>query len=415
MIPLRYVAKCVCAGLLIVQSFAAHRSDAAEWTFEPSVALRSEFNDNIQLTAAPHKTVWGEILSADLQFGGHTERLDVTGGLRVNANQYSGESGLNTVDYLVTLRSNYRTERDLLGLNVDSTRDSTLVSELFETGVVQARRQRNRLNVNPSWTRLLTETTAIVASYGYTSVDYADTAGTSLIDYSEQTASVGLRSGLSERDVLTVAAYYDRFETDPKSFDANSYGIQAGYDHAFSETLRGSLVIGMRETRSRTFANALVCEGTILFGFCFGDVTTVTSVASSNSTGYTLVASLDKKFETAMLSGRLSREINPSGVGALVQTDRLGVAWRKQWSPTFSASVDASVYQSRYVGNVNPASNSRYYRIEPRVSWRITDWWTLTGGYSYSRVKYENTSVAASANVIYAVLSYAWPKLTVSR
>jgi hypothetical protein len=407
-----YLCIIVCA---ILQPFAAQLSRAAEWSMEPSVAARTVYNDNFELSAAPHPGVWGVILSPDVEFSGHTETLNVTGGLRLNVNRYFGERGLDSTDHLLTLRSSYKTERDLVGLNIDSVRDSTLVSELFETGVVQARRQRDRLSANPSWSRYLTEATAITASYGYNSVHYADTAGTSLIDYRDQTATLGLRTNLSERDLVSVAAYYDRFETDPKRFEANTYGIQAGYDRAFSETLHGTLVIGARKTGSRISAHALVCEGPILFGICFGDVTTVTSVASSNSTGYTLVASLDKTFETALMSGSLSRAINPSGVGALVQTDRLGVKWTQQWSPTLSASVDASVYQSRYVGNINPASNSRYYRIEPRVSWRITQWWTLSGGYSYSHVKYENRSVAASANAIYAVLSYTWPKLTVSR
>ena len=42
-------------------------------------------------------------------------------------------------------------------------------------------------------------------------------------------------------------------------------------------------------------------------------------------------------------------------------------------------------------------------------------WWTLSGGYSYSHVKYDSTPVGATANVVYVVLSYTWPKVSVSR
>jgi hypothetical protein len=408
----RHLGIVLCAML---QPLAANPSRAAEWSMEPSVTLRTEFDDNINFTSAPHPSVWGIKLSPDVKFSATTETLNVTGGLRVNFNRYFGESGLNTNDLIFSLRSSYKTERDVLGLNVDAVRASTLVSELSETGVVQARRQRTRLTANPTWSRHLTEATAITASYSYRDARYADTAGTSLINYREQTATAGLQTNLSERDVASVVAYYDRYETDPAQFQANTYGIQAGYDRAFSETLHGNLVVGVRETRSTVSSQALICDGPILFGICFGNLMLLTSTQSGTSTGYTLVAALDKKWETTQLSARLSREINPSGVGALVQTDRAGVFWNQQWSPTVSYSVDGAVYQSRYVGNIVTGSNSRYYRIEPRVSWKITEWWTLSSGYSYSHVKYENTPIGATANVVYLVLSYTWPKLSVSR
>jgi hypothetical protein len=400
---------------VMLQSLAANPSRAAEWSMEPSVDVRTEYNDNIQFTSAAHPSIWGIRFSPDVKFSGTTESLNVTGGLRFNLNRYFGESGLDTNDHILTLRSSYKTERDLLGLNVDSVRDSTLVSELSETGVVQARRQRSRLTANPTWSRYLTEATAITASYRYSDVRYADSAGTSLIDYRDQAATVGLQSKLSERDVASVTGYYDRYETEPAQVRANTYGIQAAYDRAFSETLHGFLAVGARETRSTVTSQALVCDGPIFFGFCLGNLIVLTSTQSATSTGYTLTASLDKRWETAQVTGRLSREINPSGVGALVQTDRAGVTWTQQWSPTLSYSVEGAVYRSRYVGDVVTGSNSQYYTIEPRVSWKITEWWTLSGGYSYSHVKYEAAATQATRNVVYLVLNYTWPKLSVSR
>jgi hypothetical protein len=399
----------------MLPSLALNSSRAAEWSIEPSVDLRGEYNDNFELTSGPHSTVWGLILSPDVKFSGTTETFNVTGGLRVNLNRYFGEQGLDTTDYISSLRSTYKTERDVWGLNVDAVRDSTLVSELFETGVALARRQRTRLAANPSWSRSLTEATAIIASYSYSDVHYADTGDTSLIDYSDQTATVGFQSNLSERDVASLTAYYDRYETKPSQSLATTYGIQAGYDCAFSETLHGNLVVGARQTRSTVSAQALVCDGPIFSGICLGNLTLLTETQSETSTGWTLLAALDKKWETAQLSARLSREINPSGVGALVETDRAGIFWNHQWSPTVSYSVDAAIYQSRYVGNIVSGSDSRYYHIEPRVSWKITEWWTLTGGYSYSHTKSTSSPLEASANVVYLVLNYTWPKLSVSR
>src|SRR5258708_15906839 len=150
------------------------------------------------------------------------------------------------------------------------------MSELSETGVVNERRQRTRVTANPTWTRSLTEATSLKASYRYDDVRYADTAGTGLIDYHEQSATVGLQSNLSERDIVSGTLYYDLYETDPAGFRASTYGIQVGYDRTFSETLHGFLGVGARQTRG-----TVNCEGP---GSCPGNLIPLTSSPTATAT-----------------------------------------------------------------------------------------------------------------------------------
>ena len=77
----------------------------AEWSFEPSVGLRTEYNDNIPLTPEPHPSVWGMILSPDVKFSGATETLTVTGGLNLSFNRYLDQPQLNIDNYDLSLRS----------------------------------------------------------------------------------------------------------------------------------------------------------------------------------------------------------------------------------------------------------------------------------------------------------------------
>jgi hypothetical protein len=358
--------------------------------------------------------VWGTTLSPEVKFSRRTETLETTGGLKLNVNRYSGDEALDTEDVFLAFLSSYRAERNILGLNIDATRDSTLLSELSETGVVQARRQRNRLVINPSWSRSLTEKTLVKVDYSDSVVNYEDTSGTGLIDYRDQTVTATLQHSLSKRTVLNLAAYYDRFETDPENTEAKVYGIQAGVNHQFSETLGGELTLGVYQTESTIASQALVCTGPVLFGICFGQVTRVTLGREESSSGYTVSAGLEKRSETSVVSGRLSRDIKPTGVGSLVETDTLSVTWAKDLSPTHKASVVASTYRSRYIGDTVTSSDSRYYTIGPTLSWRMTERWTLDAGYSYSRVEYE-TSEDATANTAYLMLSYIWPKIAAPR
>ena len=399
----------------VCQLWAVGPSLGAEWSAEPSVVVRGEYNDNLSLTPAPHPSVWGTILSPDIKFSGATETLTVTGGLNLSFDRYYGEAGLNTNNYDFSLRSSYKGERDTLGLDVDAIRDPTLVSELATTGVVLAYRQRNGVTAKSSWNRSLTEATALIANYSFTNVHYDDTAGTSLIDYQDQSASFGVQSNLDERSLVSVSAYYDRYETNPSSFTADTYGIQGGYERAFSETLRGNITVGWRRTQSTIQSNALVCNGPIIVGVCFGTITEVTSAQKNTTSGYTLNAFLEKRSETDALSSQVSREIYPTGVGSLVQTDRVQVGWTKQWSETFSSSLSAAAYKSQYIGGVVTGSDSRYYTIEPRLSWRLSEWWVIDAGYHYAHQKSQSNPLSASANVVYLSVRYAWPKLSVSR
>jgi len=281
--------------------------------------------------------------------------------------------------------------------------------------VVLARRQRSLLTANPQWTRLLTERASISASYAYTAVNYSSISGIGLTDYRDQSGTVGFQYNLTERDALNFTGYYDQYDTKPSTIQARNFGVQGQVDHDFSERLHGALAAGWRKTKSTLESHALVCNGPVILGICFGSLTELAFVTKESSSGYTLNAFLEQRSETTTLNGRLSREINPSGAGSLIQTDRVQATWSERWTPKLSASVDAAAYRSRYIGGLITSSNGRYYRVEPRLTWRITEEWSLDGGYVYARQKYDSVPISAAANVVYVVLSYRWPKISVSR
>ena len=412
----RVALKNLCVVLCgILLPLAADPSRAAEWSFEPSVGLRTEYNDNIELTPKPHPAVWGTILSSDVKFTGATETLTVTGGLNLGFTRYLHQPQFNIDNYDLSLHSSYKAERDVFGLDIDAIRDATVVSELATTGVVLAYSPRNQLTVKPSWSRAVTEATSINASYSYTHVNYPATSGTSLTGYQDQSVSVGMQSNLDEGKVLNLAAYFDRYETPPPQIGDNTYGVRGGYDHAFSETLHGSFLVGWRWTQSTLSSQASICDGPIINGICSGMVAETTAVQKQNSSGWTLNANLEKQWETDTVRGQISQEIYPSGAGSLVQTRRVGVTWTRQWSPTLSSNIDAGAYQTQYIGGVVTSSNSRYYSLNSSLSWRLSEPWRLDVGYNYARQKLDSAPVAANANVLYLMLSYAWPRLSVSR
>jgi hypothetical protein len=412
----RLARNCLCILACWAFESVSRPAQAAEWSLEPSLGIKTEYTDNIQFApGSDARSAWGIMVSPDVRFGGATETLTVVGGLNASFNRYPNQPEFDIDNYAFTLRSGWKVQQDTLALNVDAIRDSTLVTELETTGTVLAYSPRNSLNVNPSWIRQLTDRMLLDFRYSYRAADYDDTAGTSLTSWRDQSASVGLQWAPDERSALRLEAYYDKYSTDSASFRARTYGIQAGYNYAFSETFRAGVTAGLRRTHGTTSSSALVCDGFILLGVCFGTLNELTTVVNDDSTGYTVDAFLERRTETMTVGGRLSRQIYPSGVGSLVQTDRFAVSWTRRWVPILTVALDAAAYQTRYVGSLVGGSDSRYYRIEPRLSWRMTEDATMNAGFSYARQKYEDAPVTATANLVYVSIVYKWPKASVSR
>jgi hypothetical protein len=366
------------------------------------------------LTTDPHSDVWGVIVSPGLRLNAESETWKVTAGAELSTKRYN-EDDLNTTEGALTLRSLYRGERNELGLNAHFIRDNTLVSELATTGVVQAYTPRTDLSVNPTWSHALTPQTKVVVGYAMTVVNYSDTGGTSLTDFREHIATAGVEHNLTERTTVRVAAYYDRFNTENDNFKADTVGVQAGVSHDFSETMRATVIGGPVRTRSETSSQSPVCNAPIVFGVCTGTVITLNSDVTSTTTGYTLTGELDKRWQTATMTVRGGRELNPSGVGAFVRTDSVRLTLSKELSPTVTGLVEAGFYRSKYIGAAFVENSSRYFRIEPSISWRVSPSWVVDAGYSYARQKFEAEPRAATANTVFISISYVWQKYTMSR
>lgn len=411
---------------LLLAGVASIPSMAAEWSLEPSVAVREEYNDNIHLTTAPHNSVWSTTLSPSVKFGGRSEILEVAGGARLNFNRYSGESGLDTNDQMFTLTSGYKLERDTWGLDASYTRDSTLASELATTGIVQVRKQRNSSNVAPSWTHIFSERGSLKLDYQLQQAKYDDAAAIGLIDYSNQSLSASLIYLLSGQDQASISAYSSKYETSPATYKSDNQGVQFGVTHAFSETLKGSVTGGVRTTRSIVQNDASYCSW---LGYSFprsfcsnesviasgGIIVPVTVTTETRAHGSLLNATLEKQFETMALNGRLSRDVNPSGNGSLVETDRISIGLSGKLSPTLTGGLNVSTSDSRYLNGVLTTAATHYLAFEANLGWHVTEWWVMDAGYRYSRQQNPTGTLVPTSNVVYVNLNYNWPKISVSR
>ncbi len=386
---------------------------AAEWAIEPAIEARATSTDNIDLTPNVHENVLGLSASPRVTFARRTEATEMKGTASLGINRYPGNPELDADGVNLSLESLLRGERSSYGLTTAFVRDSTLESELETTGIVQERRQRNLVTVSPTWSHFLTPRSSVFAQYQYDQSRYE--SGSNLTNYTNQQASGGYQYLISERTSGSLSGSFSHYETDTGSVLTDSYSLNAGLSHSTTERLTFGLGIGARRSDTMITSTALFCEfGAVAICDFFGiPLQSATASSKISDSGISFNASADYGWERAHASVVISRDLNPTGSGLLVQTDRLAVEIGHEVSERLSANVKGAYLLSRYIGGVG--SDTDYYRVESGLRWQIDEWWSAGAGYSFAHQEGKGAPDSASANTVFLSLSYNWPRISMSR
>jgi len=80
-------------------------------------------------------------------------------------------------------------------------------------------------------------------------------------------------------------------------------------------------------------------------------------------------------------------------------------------------SLNNVYYSNETAGGRTISGDERtYFSIEPKLSWRASRWWTITGSYRYRSQEYtESSDGVADSNAVYLNVRYVWPRPSYSR
>lgn len=363
------------------------------------MSTKAYYNDNLLLTPLSHDPTYGYWISPGVEFAGKTERLEVSGKAALDFVDYYGGEPNRFTNVFLPLTMRYRTEKDEWGFTGGFTRDNTLMGELVTTGVVLRFTQRNLWNLNPSWTRMITEKLAFQSSFQFSDASYQDGLRLGLVDYQVYGGSAGFLYHLSERDDVQLAGTYTHFHTTNAPFDLRAYypGVMLSLTHAFTEGLKATAYGGPRFIDSTTqFAG---------------------SSQTNQDTIWVYGASLTQQFEKSSFQVSVTRDIFPSGFGLLLQTDRIGMQTSYAFSENLTAFLDASGYLVS--GATNQArggslQEQRLFYLTPKLAWHFSEWWRAEASYSYRWRDVETFDEPVMSNMLMVMLTYFPPKLAIS-
>ena len=199
---------------------------------------------------------------------------------------------------------------------------------------------------------------------------------------------------LGERDQVQLTGEYTLFRVPSRTQESTYYGAQGGWTHDFGQEMTVSISGGPRF------------------------VTGTQGSLSAHDTVWVYKGTLRKMFERTTIQIDGGSEVNPSGFGRLLKTDRVAGTLSHNLTETLTVSLIGSLYSVSAVvtdPSIAPFPEQRYSSILPSVSWKFSQWWTLDVRYTYQERVVDSLNQWYSANSTFVMLTYGGPKWSVSR
>jgi hypothetical protein len=374
-------------------------AQAAEWSAEPSMSVKGEYHSNLLLAFGPQQSSYANWLSPATRLTGATESFQLSSRLAADFAQYYGGRDTTIVNVYFPLSVRYRDTRSTWGFNGGLTRDNTLQSELLQTGVVLAFVQRNLWSANPTWTYNVTERMSAESSYQYQNAMYENAAQFGLIGYEVHTWSETVSYKIRERDSVQLTGLFTRFLA-PERNDlvSDTYGAQVGTTHMLSDHVTLSASGGPRFITNR--------------------INTGIRSLDDRSTVWVFNGKITTSYERAHVTFEIGRNVYPSGIGLLIQTDHLSgsAAYEVTDSVSISLNGQVSIVDPVQTGTLlGPAAETRFFTLGPQVNWRVADYWAVEAGYTYSRRELEGFNQSGESHAARFMVTYFPPKFSAGR
>ena len=368
---------------------------AAKWSVEPYVAAGAVYNDNIRLTIGPHDSVSGINLTSGINSRRETATSFVSIDALANATRYSDNDEQDDLnEQIIRLRSNgeasersrWRVDgrliRDTLlrGVDIPNTDDLDLGDT--DVGLVDREVRRVRLELRPSWTRAVTQRTSIRLDYRLTDESFSDEEGTGLQDNDTHVLGARWSKELSQRNSVSFGARIARNRVPDTDSTTDDVSILGEITHVFSPTLEGTLSAGFRDT---TFERGALEE---------------------TDSGTIYEASLTKRSELTTLLAALRQDLNPTGIGRVVETNELRLRYRRRVSPRLTFVLRADLFRNEALVGDPTSVDRDYAQIWPSLRWQWTRQRSVIGSYRYRRREFDADDEAADSNAIFVGVAF---------
>lgn len=339
-----------------------------------------EYNDNLRMRTNTEQEDWVRTGTLSLAWNTVGPRGSVTLKPMLRARRHHNETVMDNDDYFVDLSAERSFEYSALAMQGYYYRDASIASEFDGSGFLEVGVDRERWGVKPLWSIDLSPQVRAQATLAYDDVSY-DSGNQ--VDYDVVASSLGLARVLDEDERLGLTIYGSRLEAPQIANRADQLGAQIDYGRPLGEKIRLSATLGARQSRfTRRFQ------------------------ANHQDNGLLLGLTLDMEREYAAWRLSLSRTVDPSGTGTLMQNDSLSLTMRRAWSESLSSSFAFVLSDREDLQGLDRGGERLYGQLRADLNWQLAREWTLSARYRFIRDRARLTDCEAESNAFILSVSY---------
>lgn len=237
---------------------------------------------------------------------------------------------------------------NLTGFIADQT---TLITELTETGITNADIRRKSSQANGEWDWSQSERYQTYLQLGYVSASYSGTplASLELPGYRYPNGACGERFFLSEHKILSVSAFGDALTSDRVGNSSHEAGGQVEFQDQLSE--KNSFDISIGESKR----------------YLYGE----------RSSGTNAAANFTHTFERGSIALNYVRSLVPYGTGFLVQRQQIGATLIRPLAPTLDLTLSLQRVQNN-AATVRLGLDRPFYDVGVLgLNWKMGESWSL--------------------------------------
>ena len=371
---------------LVVLAAASGSSHADGWFWQNNARVFTEQNDNVYLSTTDpiDAASIGVAARSTISLESEVSRAAITPS--VSYRQYSSDEDLDhgSAGLDVDLMKVY--ERTAVGLKGGYERNTTLTSELEDSGRLQNKIDRNNIRVEPFFRYKFTPLSGIKVGFAYRLSDYVDGEVRGYYDYDQQQVNLAYELDMTRRDLLSATVFSSRYNADALDNETTTTGLELGWQHRFSE-----------------YTDTLVSAGGYQLDSEFSSGGTL---FEDSSNGALFRVQLNHRTPLNRFSLGGSSKLEPSSVGIVRRNHRLDASVNHLFSERVSANLTGVVLRVDSTDERYSGDDRDYYSLDTGVAWHLDALWRLRAGYRYAKQQYDNATESSDSSRVSVSIEY---------
>jgi hypothetical protein len=321
---------------------------AAEWSFTPNYSASVDYDTNRRLNL-DNKSSEATVLTIDWTFKQALETSDFYIEPRYALRRYDDRTLGNGDDRSLFAGFDLRRERSSLNLTASIWDQSTLLTEVLETGILTGDTHRRQVQTGINWMWYQAEHRQFISQLSFADVKYFGAGRSQLPGYRYPLGTAGERFVFSDKGSFTVSAYGSALSSQTRGNSSHEAGLQAEVIYAFSEL---------------TSLDASVGESSRV-------------LAGGHSRGTNASVVLKHSYSLGSWSLNYSRSLAPYGTGFLVERQQASLNAVRGLAPYLDLTASLTQVRNSRQAVLLGVDRRSYIGGSAGLNWHPAETWSV--------------------------------------